>query len=379
MLPKFDELAALCLAENPDVVCLVETWLCSDILDSEVFIPNYSIVRLDRSRHGGGVAMYIHDSVAYNVLLCGPAGLELIVVSLLRNNFKLCLSVFYRPPSSHSSIFDTMCDTLFSINHSYFSNLVILGDFNVNFEVSHHFYRHLSDLMTSFSLSQVVDSPTHFSHCGHPSLIDLVFVSNMSCFSTCSVIPQLANSDHLGLCVTMKYQHESSFPTRRRRVWQYKHADFERANDLLCDLEIDSIIDPSNIQLSWLQFKSAFLDVMEQCFPTTVLPNRRRNLPWLNKGIIQLIRKRNLYFRKARRNGNKGDRDMFKKLRNEIVAKLRHAKQTFFVKINPHRPKEFWKVVKSLNSKTNTLPTLVSGTSAATSNQDKRTSLMLPS
>ena len=54
--------------------------------------------------------MYIHDSVAYNVLLYGSADLELLV-SLSRNNFQLCLSVFYRPPSS-PSIFDTLCETL---------------------------------------------------------------------------------------------------------------------------------------------------------------------------------------------------------------------------------------------------------------------------
>ena len=106
------------------------------------------------------------------------------VVSLSRNSFQLCLSVFYRPPSSPSSIFGTLSETLLFVPHSYFSNFVILGDFNVNFDVSHHFYTHLSDFMTSFSLSQVVTSPTHFSHCGHPSLIDLVFVSNLSYFST---------------------------------------------------------------------------------------------------------------------------------------------------------------------------------------------------
>ena len=82
------------------------------------------------------------------------------------------------------------------IDHAYFSNFVILGDFNVNFEPSHHLYSHLSDFMTSFSLTQVVDSPTHFSPSGQPSCIDLVFVSNLN---TCSVIPQLTNSDHLGL------------------------------------------------------------------------------------------------------------------------------------------------------------------------------------
>ena len=118
-------------------MCLVETWLGSDVLD-EVWIPNYSIVRLDRTRHGGGVAMYIHDSVAYNVLPYGSADLELLLVALSRNNFQLCLCVFYRPPSS-PSIFDTLCETLLSVPHSNFSNFVILCGFNVNFDVSHHF------------------------------------------------------------------------------------------------------------------------------------------------------------------------------------------------------------------------------------------------
>ena len=89
MLPKLDELVATCSPSHPDIVCLVETWLSVDVLDSEVFIPNYSVVGLDRNRHGGGVLVYVHSSITYNVLLCGHANLELIVVSLLRNNFKL--------------------------------------------------------------------------------------------------------------------------------------------------------------------------------------------------------------------------------------------------------------------------------------------------
>ena len=63
LLPKIDELTALCEANRPDVVCLVETWLSADVLDTEIFIHNYSIVRLDRNMHGGRVAMHVHDSV----------------------------------------------------------------------------------------------------------------------------------------------------------------------------------------------------------------------------------------------------------------------------------------------------------------------------
>ena len=57
LLPKIDELAALCAANKPDVVCLVETWLSADVLNSEVVILNYSLLRLDRNRHGGSVAI----------------------------------------------------------------------------------------------------------------------------------------------------------------------------------------------------------------------------------------------------------------------------------------------------------------------------------
>ena len=46
MLPKFDELVATCSASHPDIVCLVETWLSVDILDSEI---------RGGSRGGGGM------------------------------------------------------------------------------------------------------------------------------------------------------------------------------------------------------------------------------------------------------------------------------------------------------------------------------------
>ena len=82
ILPKHNELVALCLSNKPDIVCLVETWLSADVLDNEVAIPHYSLIRLDRNRHCGGVAIYVHSSILFDVLLVGPAGLELIVVSL---------------------------------------------------------------------------------------------------------------------------------------------------------------------------------------------------------------------------------------------------------------------------------------------------------
>ena len=68
ILPKFEELRLICASENPDIVCLVETWLDGDIDDSELGIPSYSVIRLDHNRHCGGVALFLRGSLCHKVV-----------------------------------------------------------------------------------------------------------------------------------------------------------------------------------------------------------------------------------------------------------------------------------------------------------------------
>ena len=59
-------------------MCVAESWLCSDICDSEISLVNYSIVRLDRSRHGGRIILYIKNNLNFDIISHGVLGLELI-------------------------------------------------------------------------------------------------------------------------------------------------------------------------------------------------------------------------------------------------------------------------------------------------------------
>ena len=49
---------------DPDVICVSESWLDNSILDTDIHIPNYSVFRKDRNRHGGGVLIYVTDSLS---------------------------------------------------------------------------------------------------------------------------------------------------------------------------------------------------------------------------------------------------------------------------------------------------------------------------
>jgi hypothetical protein len=67
-LPKhIDELRLNMQHQYLDILVLNETRLDETISNSEISIDKYTLVRNDRTRHGGGVAMYIRNSINFNL------------------------------------------------------------------------------------------------------------------------------------------------------------------------------------------------------------------------------------------------------------------------------------------------------------------------
>ena len=200
--------------------------------------------------------------------------------------------------------------------------------------------------------------PTHLIPNEQSSLIDLVFMSSPQVLTECSTVPQLDNSDHLGLRVILQ---ERSTVQRvcqtRRSIWRYSHADFEMACCLLDDLNTENIFDSSSIEISWARWKKAFMDIMERCIPKAEIPDRK-NLPWLTTEIVKMMRKRNYYYRRYRCLNRPNDLVKYKSLWNQVVALLRDSKVKFFTNLNPKSEKSFWSAVKYLNKQQSSIPTL---------------------
>jgi endonuclease/exonuclease/phosphatase family metal-dependent hydrolase len=116
------------------------------------------------------------------------------------------------------------------VNVSLLSNFILVGDFNVNLCNSHcPLLLKLQSFISNLYLTQVVSEPTHFSS-SSVSLIDLVYLSAPTNLLSCATIPALANSDHLGLCVSIAAGCSKANPKRsHRKIWRYSLANFERA------------------------------------------------------------------------------------------------------------------------------------------------------
>ena len=115
-------------------ICLSETFLHEGILDSEVLIPGFIIVRSDRvSRPGGGVCLYLRKNLIYKICMkYSNSVCDLLIVKILSPD--LIIILVYRAPSSPLSDFDDIITKTREFILSLpapLPNIILLGDFNL--------------------------------------------------------------------------------------------------------------------------------------------------------------------------------------------------------------------------------------------------------
>ena len=95
VVANFHSLVSAAVLHSPDIVCISETWLSPEVLSLELNIPDYCLFRLDRSRHGGSVAIYAKSYLQPSVFQLPSHSLELITVTVRVRTQCFHVSSFY--------------------------------------------------------------------------------------------------------------------------------------------------------------------------------------------------------------------------------------------------------------------------------------------
>ena len=146
-----------------DILILNETRLDDSIPNSEIKISGYDIVRRDRNRNGGGVAMYIQSCITFtnrNDLV--HESLEQICVEINKPRSKLFLvSSWYRPPNSKIEIFNLFEEFLKLVDIED-KELITTGDLNCDLlqPDKNASTARLLDIFDIYLLKQHIQSPT---------------------------------------------------------------------------------------------------------------------------------------------------------------------------------------------------------------------------
>ena len=161
LMKHFDEVKSLVTETDIDITTLSETHLCTNIDDSEIRIPGYTLIRRDRNRSGGGVAMYIRNNLIFvqRDELCSDTKLEILVAEIkLEKQKPFFVICWYRPPNSKIEVFNDFERVMQRIDDSRVPYYV-LGDMNcdvINKSISWH-TKKLLDIIELFNCTQLID------------------------------------------------------------------------------------------------------------------------------------------------------------------------------------------------------------------------------
>ena len=168
-----------------------------------------------------------------------------------------------------------------------------------------------------------------------------MFVSCSPHLVSCNTISPPSTSDHTGIHLTYKLPTTKKRPrTPRRSVWCYSLGDFDKATEILYDVDWDTVTNESDIDLCWSNWQRTYLIIISQCVPQKLLPCKKY-LPWISLSILKAIRKRNSLLNKYKRSGNQAITSLFKFTRNRVISELRKAKHTFFEHLQTADDKTF--------------------------------------
>ena len=161
------------------LLALSETRLDNTFTDSAVSIDDYTLIRRDRFRSGGGVAIYVCNVIDFKIRsdLSDP-DLEFLCIEIQKPRARpFLISNWYRPPNSPIELFDK-CEVLLAKIEAENVESNILGDINCDMMAvtPANETRHLIELCELFQYTQLIKEPTRVTS-STKSLIDL-FLTN---------------------------------------------------------------------------------------------------------------------------------------------------------------------------------------------------------
>ena len=360
ILPKLDQVHHLLYENEIHILGVGETWLDETVLNAELNIDGYSMIRMDRNRHGGGVMFYVSDSLQYKQFDIDTQNVESIWINVTIDKKMHIIGNIYRPPRSDSNYYEAMLDIIEQATRSS-DNVILIGDLNYDYRKDDSLATNPIHFIESmFEMKQLVDSPTRVTT-ETSTLLDVILSSVPDHHISTRVLP-ISMSDHFPVITILKSQQKLKAAHKTVRFRDFKHFVL---NDFLNDLNARLLNDQNvhnnlnnecDVEKIWLQFKMTFLEVSEAHAPMKTMRMKNRYSPWMNDNILNQMYHRDYLHKKAIRSKCANDWNEYTTQRNNVTMLVKNEKRKYFedeLCKNVKNPKQFWKKINQLTGKNN--------------------------
>ena len=161
--PHFSDISAILCDKRPHVLGVSESWLKPSMAPNLYDVPDYRLVRADRvGAGGGGVAIYIHDSVEFSIVDQSQHPdifdwrPEFLLILVRVGNLKILIAVVYCSPKATSKDeFWSSIEDAISSYHKPYDYTILMGDLNINWDVPSFLRSTLKHSFEAFDLTRI--------------------------------------------------------------------------------------------------------------------------------------------------------------------------------------------------------------------------------
>ena len=369
---------------KPNIILVVETHINESTnhgLDNNAMlnlIPGYRFFHKGRkSKKGGGVGIFVSDDIKAEATICEHTvkrvgfieeqfeNLVVRIPACINSNTHgskkdLVIVTIYRQPNNNNlDHFQSCIERLLNCVDKPKNEVVIAGDMNLDLlKYEHHLptSKYL-DTMTNHSFLPRIIRPTRIKN-QSATLIDHIFTRNNSTTLVSGIIDvELSGSsgytDHKPIFTILR----TMIPKKAQNPFSIKsyftsEGHKNRKQGLLMH-DWNPVLADNNPDYIYDEIVSTYNHYYQSNLTTKTIKrnsNRHKREPWITYEILSDIRKRDRLSRVKERKCE------YKKLRNEIVSKIRKAQRAYIQK-QVHDSigdiKKHWKILKNTINKAN--------------------------
>ena len=207
------------------IICFSETWSNDENLDKNSLfqLEGYSLLHENRKyRRGGGVAIFVHESLCYtkrNDLCINCEAIESLSIEIRNNDGKnIIFNIVYRPPDGDLEVCENYFQSILSHNSIRNKNVILAGDFNINvldFEQNKK-VQNFVNLMFQFGLVPTINKPTRVTN-KTISAIDHIVTNSIYNNDFKTAIKRTDISDHFPITCAFKLRGSMSLKNHQKK------------------------------------------------------------------------------------------------------------------------------------------------------------------
>ena len=300
LLKKIDEIKILIHQNSFDILAISETWLSDKIPNELVNIPGFNVYRKDRPSHGGGVLIYIKETLRHTYCpdLTNFNNTEVVWVRIdNKSSPSFYVSCVYNPKADDENYYQCMLNNFENVLAKN-KEIVILGDLNINYIFDENLCENQAHFIeTLLCCKQLIVEPTRVTQSSQ-SVIDHIYTTMPHNHLDHGIL-KYTLSDHYFLFTTLKCRRQASPPKRIHK----KDYNGININDFIRDLMdiglYSGVIDAKSTSDAWRDWSNAFNTVVSKHVKIKEIRVKDRSNPWMTNEILAFIYKRDYTHRMA--------------------------------------------------------------------------------